>query len=922
MLAPGSRLGSYELLAPLGKGGMGEVFRAKDLKLGREVAIKVLPDIFAADPDRLARFQREAQVLASLNHPNIATIHGFEDATEVHALVLELVDGPTLADRIAAGALPFDEALPIARQIAEALEAAHEQGIIHRDLKPANVKLRPDGTVKVLDFGLAKMLESEARPTSSLSMSPTLTSPAMTQLGVILGTASYMAPEQARGKPADRRSDIWAFGCVLFEMLAGVRAFDGEDTTETIAAVVRGEPRWAALPADLPAPILLLLRRCLEKDPRRRLGAVSAVLFVLNEPALVVPAVTTAARSGVAPLRRWAYVIAALAVTVAVIGLTAAASWLLLRPAPGRVSRLTIITPPAAPLARNVTNVHVAITPDGSRVVYLGATPGGVPALYSRSLDALEPVLLAPNASVPFSRPNSQRIGFFSQNSIRWTTVTGGPSVEVTKVEGAARGATWGPDDTIVYASASTETGLFRVAAAGGQPQVLTRPDAARGEIDHVLPRFLPGGHAVLFTITRATSSTDPSVTQVAVLDLRTPSAKPRVVIQGGSDARYVPTGHLVYLAGDSLRAVPFDLASLQVPDATPVPLLSGVATVGGLIAGDFDIAADGTLVYVPATTAAGAGRTLVWVDPRGGETPLAVPPKPYLYPRLSSNDSRIALDIREQDSDIWVWDLTRSGFTKVTKDVNLDRVPVWSHDDAYIIYSAMVDGYPNVYRQRADGAGTPERLASSPQGRGRFPLSLTPDGGQLLISDASGGIINADVTIVRLPGAASAGPQPPPEPRPLLQTPAGEANATVSPDGRWLAYQSNESGDWDVYVAAFDGEKVGSRFTVSNAGGFQPHWSRDGHELFYVSRQNEMMRVRVTEGGAWSASAPEKLFDAASYYFGGGLNPYVMYDVAKDGRFLLIKPVGGSNASAAAEDHLVVVVNWFEHLKQAVQKN
>jgi serine/threonine-protein kinase len=916
-LQAGSRLGAYEIIGLLGAGGMGEVYRARDARLNRDVAVKVLPDALALDAERLARFTREAQLLGSLSHPNIAIVHGFEDVAGVHALVMELVDGATLADRIAEGALPLDEAVPIARQIAEALAAAHEQGVIHRDLKPANIKLRPDGTIKVLDFGLAKMLEPPAASApSSATLSPTITTPAMTQMGIILGTAAYMPPEQARGRPLDRRSDLWAFGCVLFEMLSGVRAFDGEDATDTIAAVVRAEPPWQALPADLPAPVRLLLQRCLEKDRRKRVGDAAAALFVLGEPTLL--AATAAPPAVVAEQRRspWRTVSWSALGIVAAGVIAGAAVWALTRPDPPQVSRLAMTTSGPSLVARWVQTTHVTITHDGSTVIYVGGAAGANPAIFARRIDSLEPVLLTAQGGSPFVSPDGQWVGFASPGTLRRVAITGGPSIEIGKLDGALRGATWGEDDTIVFATQGG-SGLRRIRVGDGTSEVLTKPDTARGELAHVLPRFLPGSRALLFTI----AGTSNASAQVAALDLRSSPPTSKILIRGGSDARYVSSGHLVYLAGDSLRAVPFDVDRLEVGKATAVPVLGAPASLGG-VAGDFEIADNGTLVYLPAGGAAAAGRTLAWVDRQGREEAISAPPRTYLYPRLSPDGTRVALDIREQENDIWVWDLVRKGFTRVTKDPGLDRMPVWA-DSEHLFYSSMADGTSTIYRQRADGTGTPERLERPAAGRPRFPLFLAPDGTRLLLSDGTGGAEGADLAVLRLhpdaSGASAQAAKADSAVEPLIRTSAGESNGAVSPDGRWLAYQSNESGNWDIYVQPFGAGVTGVRSTVSNAGGTQPRWSHDGRELFFVSPANEMMRVRVAAGTTWSAGPPEKLFDASPYFWGGTGNPYFMYDIARDGRFLLVKLPTTSKSDTQGVDNLIVVQHWTEELKRLV---
>ncbi len=921
-LAVGSLIGAYEVVGSLGAGGMGEVYRARDTRLNRDVALIIVPEAFALDADRLARFQREAQVLASLNHPNIAAIYGFEDerlnhpaeaGLHVRALVLELVEGETLADRIARGPIPIDEALPIARQIAEALESAHEQGVIHRDLKPANIKVRDDGTVKVLDFGLAKMLENEATASSSsLSLSPTITTPAMTQIGMILGTAAYMAPEQARGKAADRRSDVWAFGCVLFEMLTGVQAFAGEDVTDVIAAVVRGEPAWNALPADTPPSIELLLRRCLEKDRRKRVGDISGALFVLREPVLTSAKPLATAAASPAPPRRSGRLAAAI-VGALVVGAAIAAGtmWQLMKPLPPDVVRLAMSTTEAQ-IARNANGTHVAIAPDGSSVAYVAAT-GTVPTIHIRRRDNFDAIAVAQPATYPFFRPDGKEIGFVNQGMLRRVAVTGGPSVEVARVEGQLAGATWGSDGRIVFASSSPKTGLMRVPAGGGNVEVLTQPAAGT---DHVMPRFLPGIEAVLFTIRRTAG--DAGTAEIAVLDLRSSPPQTNILVRGGSDARYVSSGHLVYLAGNSLRAIPFDLDALKTTADTATPVLAGMATLVGQLGADFDVSATGTLAYLTPRSGSTSGRTMAWVDRRGREQSIDAPARPYLYPQISPDGTRVALDVRDAETDIWVWDLQRKGFTRVTRDPNLDRTPVWANDNE-ILFSSMTEGTPTIYRQRADGTGTPERLADAIAGEPLFPSSLA--GNRLLVNSTVGGPQSGDLVTIDVSRSAGSTATPLPKPQALVMGPAGEINGTVSPDGRWLAYQSNESGMWEVYVQPYGAGTTGLRATVSNTGGVQPRWSLNSPELFYVSGRNEMMVVKVRPGTTWMTSVPERLFDAGKYFFGvdagAGGNPFFNYDVARDGRFLMLKSSTAEQATAPTPDYIMIVQHWTEELKR-----
>ena len=563
-LAAGTRLGPYDVLSLIGSGGMGEVYRAHDTRLHRDVAVKVLLAEVAHDPDRLGRFKREAHLLASLNHPNIAQIHGLEETAEISALVMELVEGPTLADRIARGAIPLDEALPIAKQIAEALESAHEQGIVHRDLKPANIKVRDDGTVKVLDFGLAKALEQgmaagdrgPGAHAGSPTASPTITSPALTMHGVILGTAAYMSPEQAKGRAAGPRADVWAFGCVLFEMLTGSRAFSGEDVTDTIVAVLSKEPDWQRLPASA-AAARPLLARCLKKDSKQRLQAIGDARLQIDDmirgttdpPAAAVP---TTARLGA----WWG-----IAAVVGSALLAALAMWAFMRPAArdgARPARFEIVPRPEQFLSIHDADRNVAISPDGQHIVYRG---GPKDQLVLRSLDRIEAQVLedTANARSPFFSPDGQWVGFFDGVTLKKVSIAGGPAIPICPSQ-IPRGADWGEDGTIVFATLDTATGLLRVSAGGGEPTVLTRPDPGQGERDHFALSLLPDGRGVLFTIFPSSAA---APLQIAVLDFRTGQRK--TLIRGGSQPEYVETGHLVYAAGRSLTAVRFDLDRLEL---------------------------------------------------------------------------------------------------------------------------------------------------------------------------------------------------------------------------------------------------------------------------------------------------------------------------------------------------------------------
>jgi serine/threonine protein kinase/Tol biopolymer transport system component len=899
-LSAGIRLGPYEILSALGAGGMGEVYRARDTKLGRDVAIKVLPDALAHDPERLARFEREAKTLAALNHPNIAHIHGFEDSTAVPALVMELVEGPTLADRIATGARPIDETLKVAAHIADALAAAHEKGIVHRDLKPANVKITPDGVVKVLDFGLAKAAGGESTP--DLSQSPTLAG--VTRDGIILGTAPYMSPEQAKGRPVDKRTDLWAFGAVLYELLTGRRAFTGEGVSDTLAHVLMTEPDWTALPANTPASIRRLLRRCLEKDRKRRLADAADARLEIDD-ALASPTVETAAPADM-PSRRVAPVPIAFALASGAL-IAALAMWAVTRPAPRALvspSRFAIVPPPGQSLAISSFFRDLALSPDGRYLVYrAGGTVTGGP-LMVRAMDALDAQPLAgiTTARNPFFSPDSRWIGFFDNDELKKVSVTGGPAITISRLVGPGpRGASWGDDNTIVFATNDPKTGLLRVSADGGEPTVLTTPDASQHEGDHLFPSVLPGGRGVLFTITAGQAEN----TQLAVLDLKTGQRK--TLLRGGSAAEYVETGHLIYAAAGTLRAVRFDLARLEVL-SDPVPAVEYVI-VASTGAANYAVSRSGTLVYAPGDARA---RSLVWVDRQGHETPIKAPPRAYAIPRLSPDGTRIALDIRDQENDIWIWDLARETLTRLTSDPGLDAEPVWTPDGRRLLFSSTRMGVANLYGQAADGTGTADRLTSSTI----QPTSVTPDGTRV-VGSATPPKTQWHVVLSPLASSASrAGHGPSPGPglsrvEPLIQTPFIERNAEVSPDGHFLAYESNESGRNEIYVRPFPEVERG-RWQVSTGGGTQAAWARNGRELFYLDGSNRLTAVPVqTTGATFSAGNPIRLFDRA-YTTPVGFRTY---DVSPDGqRFLMIKE--DQNATTPG---MVVVEHWSEELKARV---
>ena len=646
-LIPGTRLGPYEITAQIGEGGMGEVYRATDTKLKRDVAVKVLPSALAADPERLARFQREAEVLASLNHPNIAAIHGLEESEGIKALVMELVEGPTLADRIAQGAIPVDEALPIAKQIAEALEAAHEQGIIHRDLKPANIKLRPDGVVKVLDFGLAKALEPTGAMSPGMSQAPTITTPAMTQAGMILGTAAYMSPEQARGKPVDKRADIWAFGCVLYEMLTGKRTFAGDGVPETLARVIERQPDWSLLPQETPEPLRRLLRRCLAGDPRERLPDIAVARLEIGEALLPVGAPAHA----MAPsyrMARWP----PMGWAVATVALIAVAVLATLVVAPGtdvvpRVSRSVVLLEEDLRLATlmlpgnsfQVVNTSLALTPDG-RVLFFVGERNGARAIYRRPMDGLaaEAIPGTEGADFVFVSPDGLRLGFVAERQLKHMPADGG--VPVTFHEGRVEGAAWGPGDTVAFVE---DRSLWLIDTSGGQPELITDGNVYRGP-----PSFLPGGREVLaFDWYRG-----------IVVRVPLSTGEPEDLTRGMA-AQFISTGHILFRRDESLWAMPFDSVRGETTSGAVQVLPEAVASSQGLP--NYAISAEGTMVYVPVASTEPV-QQLVWVDRDGSEEALALEPGRYRIPRLSSDQSRIVFDdcceSREPPTGgLWVYD-------------------------------------------------------------------------------------------------------------------------------------------------------------------------------------------------------------------------------------------------------------------------
>jgi len=879
-LTAGHKLAHYEIVEPIGKGGMGEVYRSRDTKLDRDVAIKVLPEEFAQDDERLARFEREAKLLASLNHPNIASIHGFEDSDGVRALVLELVEGPTLAERIQQGPIPVEESIAIAKQIAEALEAGHEAGVIHRDLKPANVKVREDGTVKVLDYGLAKALEGDAPvgTDSELSQSPTLTRQG-TQIGVILGTAAYMSPEQAKGKRVDKRTDIWAFGAVAYEMLTGTRAFHGGDVSEVLASVIKSEPDWAALPGGTPESLRSVLRLCLTKDVKGRFRDIGDAQLAIGAFE------TTAIPQGVVsqPVGWRPSMAVAGALLIGVI--TGIAVWNLKPETPRSVTRFSLPLPPGVSLTGTATHV-VAISSDGSRLVYSANEQ-----LYLRAMDQMgaTPVPGTEGARSPFFSPDGEWVGFYADGQLKKIAVRGGAAVNLC----AARpplGARWGADDTIVFGQ--RDVGIMRVSADGGTPEVLI-PLAGTGEVGHG-PQVLPGEKAVLFALWAYGTNWDD--VQTVVHSLKTGETK--VLIEGGRDARYVPTGHLVYVLDGTLFAVPFDVDALEVMGGA-IPMAEGVMTAGARTgAAHFSVSDTGALVYVTGGSSDLGGRTLVWVDRDGNEEALAAEARPYVQPRISPDGDRLAVAIRDQENDIWIWHFARETLTRLTFSPGVDAYPVWTPNGTQVAFGSQRDANVDLYWKAADGTGMVERLTESENQP--VPYAFTPDGSQLVFRET--GEQGFNLGVLSLEDSSE----------PLLATEFSERNGEISPDGRWLAYESNASGQYEIYVRPFPNVEDG-QWPISSGGGTRPLWSRDGRELFYLAPGARLMAVSVETETDFVAGNAEEVF--GGYFSGEGVSGGRTYDISPDGeRFLMIKESAGGDSA-----EFILVQNWFEELKRLV---
>jgi Tol biopolymer transport system component len=899
-LPPGTRLGVYAITAQIGEGGMGEVYRATDSSLKRSVAIKVLPASVASDADRLARFQREAEVLAALNHPNIAAIYGLEKTADLTAIVMELVEGEDLSQRIPRGPIPIDEALPIAKQIADALEAAHEQGIVHRDLKPANIKLRSDGTVKVLDFGLAKAMDRADGSSANAMNSPTLSMHA-TEAGLILGTAAYMSPEQASGKRVDKRADVWSFGVVLFEMLTGRRLFDGETVSHTLADVLRAPIEFDRLPACTPPAIRELLRRCLHRDGKKRLRDMGEARIAIED------AISGTAREDapLAPLRESRSIVAtalpwALVTALAILAMLLWAPWRVTVPAEQPLVRLDVdLGADAAFATASTGGSNIAISPDGTRLVYVAGTPL---RLFTRRLDQSKAVELpgTQGAELPFFSPDGQWVGFGAPQKVSKISVEGGAVVSVGTQDGSFAGASWGEDGSLIVSDAFGK-GLLQFPAAGGAPTAVT--PLRDGEAALAVPQVLPGGKAILFAACTVGTVDNCNIEVLTIAD-----GQRKVLIHGGQSPHYLPSsnssGHLIYVNKATLFAVGFDLTTLETRGSA-VPVVDDVAYAPVTSAGLFDISRTGTLIYRRSHPDLATLATLQWVDAAGKRESIRSTPISFVagqIPRISPDGKRIALTLSDGPSqDIWIYDPQRDAMTRLTSGgvhVNV----TWNPDGQSVAFAKMGQG---ILLARADGASPPQALTVTKNQQ--YPYSFTPDGKRLAYYEVIGKPQLWTVPIEDHGGRLTAG-----KPEQFLVSSFVDQNPLFSPDGRWLAYYSNESGRNEVYVRAFPppASGQGGKWQLSNNGGTSARWSRAGHELVYRSG-TQLMRVSyAVEGQTFIAEKPRVwIADLGT----------VLWDLAPDGKRVAVLMPEGGGQPAQPEHQIVMLQNFADELRRRV---
>lgn len=903
-LTSGTRLGSYQIESVLGTGGMGEVYRARDTRLGRAVAVKVILDVFASDPDRVARFEREAKVLASLNHPHIAALYGMEEAAGQHFLVMELVEGETLAERLARGPMRVEEVVTIARQIAEALEAAHDKGIVHRDLKPANVKITPDDQIKVLDFGLAKAIESDATA-PNVANSPTLSMMA-SQAGVILGTAAYMSPEQAKGFPADHRSDVFSFGTVVYEMLTGRQPFPGDTVPEVLASVLVREPEVNRLPSDLNPRLTEMLRRCLEKNPKRRWQAIGDVRAELELIASAPRATAASIAPAVPPRPAWRRALPVALAAMAGAALAGAAVWYMKPLPPAAVTRFSFTLPGNQQFNSGTTRHLVAISPDASAIVYVADS-----RLFLRSMSEVDrrPIPGAGSGSdqgitTPVFSPDGQSIAFWSgsDRALMKIGITGGVATRLCPAD-SPFGMTWSADG-IVFSQPGR---IMRVADRGGTPDVLVRIGAGEQAQS---PQILPGGETVLFTLATGIAADRWDKAKVVAHSIR--SGERRVLVDGGSDARYLPTGHLAYAVGGTVFAVPFDARRLEVTGGA-VPIIEGVRRASGGASGaaNFSVSTSGTLVYLPGPVGFSAAQLdIALTDRRGGVTPLKLQPGPYEFPRTSPAGTRIAFGSDDgKDAVVLIYELSGTRAIQPLTFGGKNRFPVWSADGGRVTFQSDRDGDLGLFWQPADGSGSAERLTKAGQGESHIAESWSPDGNTLLFtvikgSDASLWTLSLhDRKIAPFGGVHS----------------TDQTAALFSPDGRWVAYHATEQNSTTVYVQPFPA--TGARYQLVKRAADAPHhalWSRDGKELFFIPRVGVFEAVSVTTRPAFAFGNPVAV---PRPFLAGPPGARRNFDITRDGRFVATVAPGSTTSGPAATPEVHVVLNWFEELKGRVRQ-
>jgi Tol biopolymer transport system component len=881
-LTAGTKLGPYEIVSALGAGGMGEVYKARDTRLERTVAIKVLPAELSGNPDLRQRFEREARAISSFNHPNICTLYDIGHERGTDYLVMEHLEGETLADRLLRGPLPLDQALRIAIEVADALDKAHRQGIVHRDLKPGNVMLTRTGS-KLLDFGLARMWQPPAAADDVTVAGHTLE---FRTRGILLGTLQYMAPELFEGKEADPRSDIFAFGCLLYEMVTGDHAFTGVNSREVISAIVRSPTSPAtSIDAAVPATLSRVLEQCLARDPEERWQCARdlrrELQWIQRSPAGAA-APPVAHRAIIWTLAGLSGVLAA-----ALLASIWSRRSLPAATAPQAPVRFSIVLPADQSLDESI-GYSVAFSPDGKRIAYV-ANRGSERSVYVRALDSFESVRVAgtERASSPFFSPDGEWIGFEAGGKLLKVPVTGGTPQPLCNAPFAA-GATWGPDDSIVYTPIFTG-GLFAIPARGGMPRRVTKPNTSLGEVAHVWPEFLPDGKHVLFTIWTGSPNWDQS--RIAVLSLDT--GKWEVVFDGGAFARYSPSGHLLYLRGDTLFVAPFELKQSKVT-GKPVPVLEGVLKELGTGAAYFSVSRIGSLVYAPGAARTPA-RSLVWVDRGGQRRIITGVRKAYNSPRLSPDGRRVGLWLEDATPNIWVYDLARDALTRATFGAD-DHTALWSPDGRRIAFESSRSGVHQVYVQPADGTGEVTQVTTGEYDH--YECDWSPDSQRLAYVE-SNPRTGADLWVVGLDGHM--------RPTPVASSPFNEKQAAFSPDGRWLAYVSDESGQNEVYVQPFPGP--GPKRQVSTGGGEEPAWSGFSRELYYRIG-GRMMAVKVHETGDFTADRPARLFEGLFYYT---TTPSRTYDVARDGRFLMV----AEPELEYAARQINIVVNWSAQLTQ-----